>query len=128
MKTKLIKTATLSIALVVSSIALALPAFADASGDPCAQDVPAEVSAAAGCSGTSSSTVTTIVVNVINAVIGIAGLIAVVYVVVGGVQYMTSTGDPGKVEKARKTIIYAVIGMIICVLSFAIVNFVIKKL
>ena len=38
---------------------------------------------------------------------------------------MTSAGDPGKTKKAKDTILYAVIGLIICVLAFAIVNFVI---
>ena len=38
---------------------------------------------------------------------------------------MTSSGDAAKVEKAKKTILYGVIGLVICVLSFAIVNWVI---
>lgn len=41
---------------------------------------------------------------------------------------MTSTGDASKLEKARKTILYAAIGIIICALSFAIVNFVVIRL
>ena len=40
---------------------------------------------------------------------------------------MTSAGDTTKLEKAKKTILYAVIGLAITVLSFAIVNFVIKN-
>ena len=36
---------------------------------------------------------------------------------------MTSTGDAGKIEKAKKTILYATIGLVICALAFAIVNF-----
>ena len=40
---------------------------------------------------------------------------------------MTSTGDAGKVKKAKDTILYALIGLIICVLSFAIVNWTIKN-
>ena len=127
MKTNHIKTTTFSIALAVSNAILTLPTFAANSGDPCSQDVPAEVQAAAGC-GSTSNALPGVIVGIINAVIGISGLIAVVYIVVGGVQYMTSTGDPGKIEKAKKTILYAVIGMIVCVLAFAIVNFVIAKL
>ena len=63
------------------------------------------------------------IVNIINAVIGVIGLVCVIVMIIGGVQYMTSTGDPGKVEKGKKTILYGLIGLIICVLSFAIVNF-----
>ena len=65
------------------------------------------------------SNVTTILTNII-AVLGIA---CVVVMIIGGVQYMTSSGDASKVEKGKKTILYGLIGLIICVLSFAIVNF-----
>jgi len=41
---------------------------------------------------------------------------------------MTSAGDPAKLQKAKKTIVYAVIGLIIVALSFVITNFVIKNL
>jgi len=41
---------------------------------------------------------------------------------------MTSNGDATKLEKAKKTILYACIGLAICVLAFAIVNFVIDKI
>ena len=63
------------------------------------------------------------VVNIINAVIGVLGLVCVVVMIIGGVQYMTSSGDASKVEKGKKTILYGLIGLIVCVLSFAIVNF-----
>ena len=46
----------------------------------------------------------------------------------GGVGYMTSSGDAGKVKKAKDTILYGVIGLVIVALSFAIVNFVISNI
>ena len=64
----------------------------------------------------------------LNAVFGIIGIIAVVMVVIGGVMYATSQGDPGKVAKGKNTIIYGIIGMVISLLAFAIVNFVFKGL
>ncbi len=63
--------------------------------------------------------------NIINAVIGVLGLACVVVLIIGGVNYMTSSGDAGKVKKAKDTILYAIIGLVVCVLAFAIVNFVI---
>lgn len=65
------------------------------------------------------------VVAIINVVIGALGIVAVIVIILGGVQYMTSTGDAGKVKKAKDTILYGVIGLVVCVLAFAIVNFVI---
>ncbi len=68
------------------------------------------------------------VTNIINAVIGVLGIIAVIVIIIGGVNYMTSSGDAGKVKKAKDTILYGVIGLIICALAFAIVNFVIGNI
>lgn len=63
--------------------------------------------------------------RIISSVIGILGLACVIIIIIGGVQYMTSSGDSGKVKKAKDTILYGVIGMVICVLAFAITQFVI---
>ena len=68
------------------------------------------------------------IVDIINAVIGVLGLLCVVVVIIGGVSYMTSSGDTGKVKKAKDTILYGIIGLIICALAFAIVNFVIVNI
>ena len=68
------------------------------------------------------------ITTILNNVIAVIGLACVVVMVVGGVIYMTSTGDTTKLEKAKKTILYGAIGLIICVLAFAIVNFVIANI
>lgn len=62
--------------------------------------------------------------NMVDWVIGIAGLVATIFVVYGGITYMTSAGDAGKLTKAKNTIIYALIGMLIVGLSIAIENLV----
>lgn len=67
------------------------------------------------------------VTGIINAVIAVLGILAVVVIILGGIQYMTSNGDSGKVKKAKDTILYGIIGLIIVILSAAIVNFVIAK-
>ncbi len=66
--------------------------------------------------------------NIVNVIIGVLGIIAVVVIIYGGVQYMTSAGDAGKVKKAKDTILYGVIGLSISVLAFAIVNFIIGNI
>ena len=65
---------------------------------------------------------------ILNAIIGMLGLVAVVVIIIGGVTYMTSAGDAGKVKKAKDTILYGVIGLIVVALAFAIVNFVIGNI
>jgi len=68
------------------------------------------------------------IIGIINAVIGVLGVVAVVIIIIGGVGYMTSSGDAGRVKKAKDTILYGLIGLVICVLAFAIVNFVISNI
>ncbi|MBR2831059.1 hypothetical protein IKE83_01745 [Candidatus Saccharibacteria bacterium] len=68
------------------------------------------------------------VTGIINGVIAALGIVAVIVIIIGGVNYMTSAGDASKVKKAKDTILYGVIGLVICVLAFAIVNFVIANI
>ena len=74
--------------------------------------------------GTGCVDPSTLVKNLVNWFIGVSGLVAVIFIVVGGVGYMTSRGDPGKLQKAKSTIMYSIIGLIIVALSMAIFNFV----
>lgn len=92
--------------------------------DNCDPNLPAAVREANGCTS-GSGQLPDFIINMINVIIGVLGLVAVVVVIYGGIQYMTSAGDAPKVKKAKETILYACIGLIICVLAFAIVNFVI---
>ena len=65
---------------------------------------------------------------IINVVLGIIGLVAVVMIILGGVQYTTSSGDAAKVKKAKDTILYGIIGLVVALLAFAIVNFVLGNI
>ena len=56
----------------------------------------------------------------VNFILGFVGIIAVIMLIYGGFQYMTSRGED--TEKPRNTIIYAIVGIIIILFSFAIVN------
>lgn len=68
------------------------------------------------------------VIHILNGVIAVLGLVCVVVIIIGGVNYMTSSGDTGKVKKAKDTILYGLIGLAVCVLAFALVNFVISNI
>lgn len=66
--------------------------------------------------------------NILGAVFIVVGIIAVIVLVIGGINYMMSQGDPGKVKKAKDTILYGIIGLIVSLLAFAIVQFVLDAL
>lgn len=68
------------------------------------------------------------IIGILNGVIGLLAVVCVIVIVTGGVQYMTSSGDAGKVKKAKDTILYAIIGLVVCALAATIVNFVIANL
>lgn len=55
-------------------------------------------------------------------------IVALGMLIYGGVKYMTSTGEPGKVKEAQSTIIKSIIGLIICVSTSAIISFVIQHI
>ncbi len=96
----------------------------------CDSDVPQSIKDANGCGGGGAGTtdISSAIVGVINGIIGIFSAVAAIFVVVGGYYYMTSGGDPGKVKKAKDTILYALIGLAVAALAFAIVNFVIVNI
>ena len=64
---------------------------------------------------------------IISALIGIVGVIAVFMIIIGGILFATSQGDPSKTKKARDAIIFGVIGMVIALLAFAILYFVLDE-
>jgi heme O synthase-like polyprenyltransferase len=54
----------------------------------------------------------------------IAGIVAVIMLVWAGIQYITSTGDPGKAKTARQNIVYSLTGLAVIICAYAITNFV----
>ena len=81
------------------------------------------------CTGnTTTDDLPTVIQTIINVILFIIGAIGVIMVIIGGIMYTTSGGDAAAVKKAKDTILYAVIGLVIAFLAFAIVNFVIGSL
>ncbi|NTU69414.1 hypothetical protein HGB13_01100 [bacterium] len=63
---------------------------------------------------------------IISALLGLSATIAVWFLIVGGFQYVTSAGNPDQVTKAKNTVLYAIIGLMVTIFSYAVVNFVIN--
>ncbi len=77
-----------------------------------------------GSVGLGTADLKTTVINIISWVLGILALVAVVMIIIGGFQWLTAAGNEEKIEKAKKVISAAVIGLIIVLLAWAIVIFV----
>lgn len=65
--------------------------------------------------------------TIINVLVSAVGIVAVAVIVIGGILYVTSTGDAAKAKRAQNTILYGVVGLVVAVLAYAIVNFVLKS-
>ena len=65
--------------------------------------------------------------RITNTVLLIVGLISVIMLVYGGLRYILSGGDSKKVTDAKNTVLYAIIGLIISLLAYSIVNFVLNS-
>ena len=77
-----------------------------------------------GASDPSGGDFNSLIKNVINTILVVLGMIAVIMIVVGGIRYTTSNGESAQITSAKNTILYAVVGLVVAVLAYAIVNFV----
>lgn len=68
------------------------------------------------------------VTRILNVIVGIVGVVAVAMIIIGGVFFATSQGETAKTTRARNTILYGVVGLVIALLAFAIVNFVLTAI
>lgn len=89
-----------------------------------ATGTPAPCNAASG----TNSDFNTILKKIINILSVLVGAIAVIMVILGGFRYVTSAGSEKGVESAKKTILYALIGLVIVALAQVIVHFVLNNI
>ncbi|NTW61891.1 hypothetical protein HGB25_00525 [Candidatus Saccharibacteria bacterium] len=66
--------------------------------------------------------------NLVNTLLYVLGAVSVIVIILSGVFYVTSGGDSNLITRAKNTLIYAVVGLIVALLAYAIVNFVLVSL
>lgn len=72
-----------------------------------------------------ASDASTLMSGILNTVYFWMGVTAVGFIIYGGFQYVLSSGDPGKIRKAKDTLLYAIIGVVVVMVAFVITRFVI---
>lgn len=127
MITKRIKLFFASFAFVVlGTVALFAPAApvgaVDVIGDACktsgsAKDNPL-------CKETEDESATTLIKTLINVLLYVVGALAIVMIIWAGLSYITSTGDSGRIKRAKDVLLYSIIGLVVAILSYAIVNWI----
>ncbi len=79
--------------------------------------------------GTSTPTDANVVIkNVTNIMFFIIGAVSVIMLIYGGIRYTTSGGNANSVTAAKNTVIYSIVGLVISILAYAIVNFVVTNI
>ena len=63
-----------------------------------------------------------------NVLLFLIGAVSVIMLIIGGIRYVVSGGDSAAITSAKNTILYAVIGIVVAILAYALVNFVITSL
>ena len=75
----------------------------------------------------SQSTIQKVIGFALTTLSWIAGIIAVLMLIISGVRFMTASGDPQSISSAKRGVIFALVGIVVVVLSQSIVRFVINK-
>lgn len=107
--------------------------------------IPAQVDAATSttssiddaCSGTAADTalcknrgnddLPKVAKDIVNTLLYVLGAVSVIVIIVAGIMYTTSSGDPALITKAKNTLLYAVVGLVVAIMAYAIVNYVITQ-
>lgn len=92
-------------------------------GDPTAAAVCVEKGSGDPISGDGG-----VLIKISNIIAFVAGIAATIMIIIGGIKYVLSDGDSGKISSAKSTIIGALIGLIIVVIARTLINYVVIRL
>jgi len=116
-------------AFVFALVAVFTPVAPSANAATCGEATEG-INAGIGCArgadtpGELFGSETSIFTTIVNVLLFLIGAISVIMLIYGGIRYTTSGGNSANVTAAKNTILYAIIGLIVAFLAFAIVNWV----
>ncbi|HUD11346.1 MAG TPA: hypothetical protein VMS08_02970 [Candidatus Saccharimonadia bacterium] len=83
----------------------------------------------AACTNSCNKTsINAIFAGIADTLIFVIGAVSVIMIIIGGLRYVTSNGDSKSIEGAKNTILYAIVGIVVAIASYAIVDFVTKNI
>lgn len=68
--------------------------------------------------------VSEVLANIIIYILGFSAALAVLFIILGGLRYIVSAGNQDSADAAKRMVLFALLGLLIIILSFVIVNFV----
>lgn len=123
----------LFVPVLALGVSMALPTLNPVTANAqCTTDASGGLAGGANCSkgddqGTDLFGPNGIFKTITNVLLFIIGAISVIMLIIGGIRYTISNGDSAAVTSAKNTILYAVIGIVVAILAYALVNFVITS-
>lgn len=84
---------------------------------------PPDIGGLPSSTPTSSGEVKDVIIKVLTFVLDFLSLIAVIFIIIGGIRLIVSQGEEEAKDKAKKTILYVIVGLIVVLLSRVIVGF-----
>src|ERR1700722_10526335 len=76
------------------------------------------------CNITNASQILLVLANAIRIAMAVAGALAVIFIIVGGIFYVISAGNPSNIKRAKDILTNAIVGLIITGLAYTIVTFI----
>jgi hypothetical protein len=121
---------TIAAVLIVPFLALGIAIVADPGATVSAQTIfdGAQAGQGDGTPGSLFDGSDSIFKTVVNILLYVIGAVSVIMLIVGGIRYTVSNGDSSQITAAKHTIMYAIIGLVIAFLAYAIVNWVLTGL
>lgn len=68
-----------------------------------------------------------LVKSVVNILLWVIGILSIIMIIFSGIRYVTSSGDASKTKAAQNTLIYSVVGLVVAIMAWAIVDLVVNK-
>lgn len=81
----------------------------------------------AGTAQESDTSVEDASTNLVNTLLFVLGIVSVLAIILGGIRFATSNGSADQIKQAKNIILYAVVGLVVAILAYAIVDFVVKN-
>lgn len=79
------------------------------------------------CKSKNTDSVSNMVKTIVSILLFVIGSISVIMIVVGGIRYVLSNGNAAQINSAKDTVLYAVIGLVVALMAYAIVGFVLGQ-
>lgn len=125
---KKIKYLILTLGFIVSFGLFLIPAHAGAAPyDPLKDSCTGAAANSVLCKSRTTNKLPNYVKIIVNTLLFILAAVSVIVIIIAGITYTTSGGDATLVTKAKNTLLYAVVGLIVAIMAYAIVNYIIGQ-